>query len=584
MTMRARVLSVAAAAVGIVVLMGCLLVVSLQGRRSRDRTVAAEEQVMLLGDLRLASSLYVHALLDAIKTHGDVEDVREEALLRADSVFQRLRALAEQEEAAGGEPSSTRFVPVERLGEAQRRWLMGMATLAREAAREAEVRFLNESRHAFSRDVEPLLLLALQREEAEKQALLRERNQAFEVAEALGVGVPLVSLLLVGSLALTLRAPLRSSLRDFQAGAERMGQGDFGQLLPEHRHDEYGPLAQAFNRMARQLQALIAEKQRQAREDAEACERETRRQYTVLEERVRERTLELEQANTLLTESRWQLHDMQAQLLFSDRLALVGQLAAGIGHEINNPLAFIISNLEFIQAELARRQASAELAVALAETQEGVERVRLIVRELGSLTRPDTIESGPVDLGAVVRSAEKMALHLIRTRARLVREVDETLAVYGNGPRLCQVLLNLLLNAAHAIEPGQARDHLIRVSVRALGVEKVLVEVEHSGCGLAPSDEGRVFDPFFITQAVGMGTGLKLSVCHGIIASHGGELSVESELGKGTTFRVVLPMFARGARDGSQFAPEREASASPVHDEQDAVMADLESSLRRQAS
>jgi len=583
MTLRARVLLVAAAAVGIVVLMGCLLVVSLQGRRSRDRSLAVEEQVMLLGDLRLASSLYVHALLDAIETHGVVEDVREEALLRADSVFQRLHALAEQEEAAGGEPSNTKSVPLDRLGEAQRRWLMGMATLAREAAREAEVRFLNESRHAFSRDVEPLLL-ALQREEAEKQALLRERNQAFEVAEALGVGVPIVSLLLVGSLALTLRAPLRSSLRDFQAGAERMGQGDFGQLLPEHRHDEYGSLARAFNRMARQLQALIAEKQRQAREDAEARERETRRQYTVLEERVRERTLELEQANTLLMESRWQLHDMQAQLLFSDRLALVGQLAAGIGHEINNPLAFIISNLEFIQAELARRQASAELAVALAETQEGVERVRLIVRELGSLTRPDTIESGPVDLGAVVRSAEKMALHLIRTRARLVREVDETLAVYGNGPRLCQVLLNLLLNAAHAIEPGRARDHLIRVSVRALGVEKVLVEVEHTGCGLAPSDEGRVFDPFFITQAVGMGTGLKLSVCHGIIASHGGELSVESELGKGTTFRVVLPMFARGARDGSQFAPEREAAASPVHDEQDAVMADLESSLRRQAS
>ncbi|MFP2910318.1 ATP-binding protein [Pyxidicoccus sp. 3LFB2] len=549
MTMRAKVLLFAVAAVGLVVLMaGALVMGSMQGLQTRDRAIASEEQERHLRDLRLDSFRYVQALLDAIEARGSVDAVQEEGLQRVEPLFQRMLVLAEQEEEAGGESADVESAPLLRLKEAQRRWMTDVAARARASVPETEVRFLNEARQAFVRDVEPLLLAALEREQDEKAALFAGSNEGLEVAQALGVGFPVISVLLVGSLALTLLVPLRRTLRDFQAGAERVGQGHFERLLPEDRKDEYGLLARAFNRMARQLQELIAEKQRRAREEAEASARETRRQNQVLEEMVRERTAELEQANTRLTESVRQLQNAQAQLLFADRLASVGQLAAGIGHEINNPLAFIISNLEFVQEELLRRQGGTELSTALAEAREGAERVRLIVRELGNLARPDNMESGPVDLGAVVRSAEKMAMHLIRTRAQLVREVDDAPIVYGNGPRLCQVLLNLLLNAAHAIEPGQAQHHVIRVRARAAGDEQVLVEVEDTGCGIPPAALSRVFDPFFTTRPVGMGTGLGLAVCHGIIASHGGEISVESEVGKGTTFRVLLPVFAHGAQ------------------------------------
>ncbi|MCP3140223.1 sensor histidine kinase [Pyxidicoccus xibeiensis] len=570
--MRARVLLFALAAVGLVVAMGGALIMgSVQGRRTRDRGIAAEAQERLLQELRLDSALYLQALLDAIETRGSIDDVREAAVAQSDAVFKRIHLLAEEEEEAGGEPSETEAVLLERLREAHHAWLVEVATVARASAPEAEVRFLNEARHAYARDVKPLLLLALQREQEEKAALFSGSNKSLQFAQVLGMGFPVVSVLLVGGLALTMLVPLRRTLREFQAGAERVGQGDFEQLLPEHRADEYGRLARTFNRMARQLQELIAEKQRRAREEAEAAERETRRQNAVLEELVRGRTAELEQANTRLTESLGQLRATQAQLLFADRLASVGQLAAGIGHEINNPLAFIISNLEFVQEELRRRPDSPELPAALAEAREGAERVRLIVRELGNLARPDSMETGPVDLGAVVRSAEKMAMHLIRPRARLVRDVDGAPAVFGNGARLCQVLLNLLLNAAHAIEPGRGQQHFIHVRARAAGTDKVLVEVEDTGCGIAPANLARVFDPFFTTRPVGMGTGLGLAVCHGIVASHGGEISVESEVGKGTTFRVLLPVFARGAREVAHPARVEYRPEGPLEEPESSV-------------
>ncbi|MCY1021672.1 sensor histidine kinase [Pyxidicoccus sp. MSG2] len=571
MMMRAKFLLFATAAVGLVVLMGGALVLgSFQGRRSQDRALAADEQGMMLGDLRLESIRYVQAVRDAIETRQAMDGARDEALRRVDASFERMRRLADREEEAGGVSSDAENARLERLHEALRRWLVDTTERAREVQPEAEVRFLNEARGAYLRDVEPLLSQALQGEAAERADLLLETGQTFRAAEVLGVGLPLVALLVMGGLAWTMLVPLQRTLRDFLASAERVGQGDFEQLLPEEREDEYGLLARAFNRMARQLRELIEERQRRAREDAEASERETRRNNMLLEATVRERTAELEHANTRLTESLRELQATQAQLLFADRLASVGQLAAGIGHEINNPLAFIISNLEYVQEELRLQdggveRSRTEVRLALSEAREGAERVRLIVRELRNLARPDSLESGPVDLKAVVRSAEKMAIHLIRTRARLVLDVDDAPPVHGNGARLCQVVLNLLLNAAHAIEPGGGQRHTIRVSARAQEAQTVLVEVEDTGCGIPPENLGRIFDPFFSTRPVGTGTGLGLAVCHGIVASHGGEISVESEVGKGTTVRVKLPVFVEGERA----APlERESQAPALLERQ----------------
>lgn len=565
MTIRARLLLFATAAVGLVLLMGALLITgAFMGQRTRDRALAAEEQELTLSALRTDAALYIHALLDAVEAQRDAAPIRDEALVRARAAFRRMHTLAARKHERGGGG-------LEQLEREYCRWLEDTAALARAVVSSEETRLLRVARHTLDQNVEPLLRAAVRLEQDEKARLVATSVVTFRAAQLMGVGFPVVSLLLVGGLALSMLMPLRRLLKDFLAGAERVGKGDFGLLLPEERKDEAGAMARAFNRMARELRDTVAEKQRLARAEAEASERETRHYNTLLESTVRQRTVELERANERLSESVRQLQATQSQLLFSDRLASVGQLAAGVGHEINNPLAFIISNLEYVREELLKQGGAegsprAEWVTALSEAREGAERVRVIVSELGNMARPDIMESGPVDLGAVVRSAGKMAMHLIRSRAVLTLEVDGAPPVYGNGARLCQVLLNLLLNAAHAIEPGQVERNTIRVSARAEGAATVLVEVSDTGCGIPPENLGRIFNPFFTTRPVGKGTGLGLAVCHGIIASHGGELSVESEVGRGATFRVRLPVFAEGLRTARSAGAAREPS--PGADEQ----------------
>ena len=246
-------------------------------------------------------------------------------------------------------------------------------------------------------------------------------------------------------------------------------------------------------------------------------------------------------SNDRLSESLEQLQEAQSQLLFADRLATIGQLAAGVVHEINNPLSFLLNNLAHVKRVMGQAKPP-EVTQALADANEGAERVRLIVQDLKLLSSPDEMESGPVEVAKVVRSAVKLAAHEIRHRAEVVESLDEVPRVRGNEARLCQVFLNLLLNAAHAISPGQPEHNRIRISAREVEGERVLVEVSDTGCGIPPELLERVFDPFFTTKPVGVGSGLGLSVCRRIITAHGGELSVESEPGRGTTFQVFLPV------------------------------------------
>jgi signal transduction histidine kinase len=264
---------------------------------------------------------------------------------------------------------------------------------------------------------------------------------------------------------------------------------------------------------------------------------------------LRHRSAELERANTRLTESLQQLQATQAQLLFSERLATIGQLAAGIGHEINNPLAFILGNLDYVQQQMVETAGGAlskdqqELLEALADARDGAERVRLIVRDLKVLSHPNDMERGPVDVVASLRSAMKVAGYELRGKGRLVEALEEVPPVNGHKARLCQVFLNLLINAAHALPTGQAARNEIRLSVRAGGDKRVLVEVSDTGCGIPPENLERIFSPFFTTKPVGAGTGLGLSVSHSIVTALGGDISVESEVGRGTTFRVSLPVY-----------------------------------------
>ena len=239
--------------------------------------------------------------------------------------------------------------------------------------------------------------------------------------------------------------------------------------------------------------------------------------------------------------------EMQARLALASRMASVGTLAAGVAHEINNPLGWLLANLDEAQAVL-RDSADPRLTEAaglLARAREGAERVRSIVRDLGAFSRPGGDESQRADLRAVVESSAAMTSNEIRHRARLVMNVPASLpSVAGDPSRLGQVFVNLLVNAAHAIPEGQAARHEIRVSAGQedpAGNGPVWVEVADTGPGIAPEVLPRIFDPFFTTKRVGEGSGLGLSICMGIVRGLGGEIRVESTPGAGTRFRVVLP-------------------------------------------
>jgi two-component system NtrC family sensor kinase len=238
---------------------------------------------------------------------------------------------------------------------------------------------------------------------------------------------------------------------------------------------------------------------------------------------------------------------LQAQLVVSDRLAAVGTLAAGVAHEINNPLAFVLSNLSFLAGELqgVSRELppgrTAEMEEVLREASDGAHRVRQIVRDLRTFSRGDDEVATSVNVQAVLESAITMARGELKMRAQIVREYREVPLVEGNEGRFGQVFLNLLINAAQAIPEGRPDRHEVRLVLRHSG-DRVIVEVKDTGVGMAPEVRARIFDPFFTTKPVGEGTGLGLSICHGIVTGFGGEITVESEEGRGSTFRVVLPV------------------------------------------
>ncbi len=237
----------------------------------------------------------------------------------------------------------------------------------------------------------------------------------------------------------------------------------------------------------------------------------------------------------------------QARLMVADRMASLGTLAAGVAHEINNPLSYVVSNLQYASENLDARGEAAvtELKEAVDEALEGAQRVRVIVRDLKTFSRGDEARVGPVDVHRVLELAVNMSWNEIRHRARLVKAYGakgEVPLVFAHESRLGQVLVNLLVNAAQAIEEGAADRNEITITTGVDPSGRALIEVKDTGSGMSPEVLSRIFDPFFTTKPVGSGTGLGLSISQSLVAGFGGELLVESQQGRGTTFRVLLPM------------------------------------------
>jgi signal transduction histidine kinase len=237
---------------------------------------------------------------------------------------------------------------------------------------------------------------------------------------------------------------------------------------------------------------------------------------------------------------------MQQQLLLADRLSSIGMLAAGVAHEINNPLAYVLGNLEFAVGRLSAGHGLdgaelAEVVQALGQAREGSERIGHITRDLKVFCRSGADEAvGSVSPRRVMESSISIAWNQIRHRARLERSFDRVPNIAGNENRLGQVFLNLLVNAAQALPEAHADQNEISVAIRAEH-GKVLVEVSDTGSGMSEEQQARIFEPFYTTKPRGVGSGIGLSICRSIVNDMGGDISCESRLGLGTTFRVYLP-------------------------------------------
>jgi len=249
---------------------------------------------------------------------------------------------------------------------------------------------------------------------------------------------------------------------------------------------------------------------------------------------------------------------LRERVALSDRMASLGTLAAGVAHEINNPLTYVLGNASVVYRDLERlrlavrqRRESAgallemveerthAMAEALLEIQDGAERIRGIVVDLRAFSRPEDANRAG-DARAALDWALRVTEPEITARARLVKHIGDMPLVRASGAPLGQVFVNLLLNAAQAIVEGKAAEEFVEVSA---GTENgcVFVQVRDSGVGMAPDVRKRIFEPFFTTKPVGQGTGLGLSICHGIVTSAGGTIEVESSPGLGSRFRVRLP-------------------------------------------
>jgi two-component system NtrC family sensor kinase len=327
------------------------------------------------------------------------------------------------------------------------------------------------------------------------------------------VGLVLVFVILAAILVSTLvqRIVFRP-LGDLKEGSERLAEGDLEHPIPVRSDDELGQLAESFNSMTRRLRKSRAELQDWGR---------------TLEQKVEEATHDLQIA--------------QAEAARSEKLASVGLLAAGIAHELNNPLTGVLTFSHLVRKQMPDDSPEAEdMDLVIQETK----RCAAIIRRLLDFAREKTPEKKYSDINGLINETT----HLISQSAQvadidIILDLDEALpAVWVDEDLAKQVIMNMLVNAQHSIEEGGRITVKTRVRLDDDKNDMVEISITDTGCGISEENMQRIFDPFFTTKGVGKGTGLGLSVSHGTIVAHGGAIEVSSEVGTGTEFRVYLPI------------------------------------------
>jgi len=373
----------------------------------------------------------------------------------------------------------------------------------------------------------PLVLLGILNYQRAGRVLAADTDAALGNLLLSNLFLIAVGVLLAVALSIFIARSVSRPLDQFRRAMDRVRAGRLDTQVQVQANDEFGLLAEDFNAMIQSLQ----EKEAAIRELTQG-----------LEAKVRQRTGELEQA----------LHEQertQAQLIQSAKMASLGQLVAGIAHEINNPLSFVYANLDHLERFVGKlegaagetgpefQETAAQIAKLLQSSKEGARRTREIVQNLRAFSRPDQAEPRPVDLLQGIASTLELVRPLFRDRITVHQEFGRIPNVVGLMGQLNQVFLNLLANAGEAMAgPGE-----VWIKTWQEG-ERVHVSIRDSGPGIPPENLSRIFDPFFTTKAVGKGTGLGLSIAYGIVEKHGGEIRVESNQGQGACFTVSLPI------------------------------------------
>jgi C4-dicarboxylate-specific signal transduction histidine kinase len=248
----------------------------------------------------------------------------------------------------------------------------------------------------------------------------------------------------------------------------------------------------------------------------------------------------------------------EVQLAAVDRLVAIGTMAASVAHEINNPLAAMIVNLEIAANVAGAQPGLEELSQLIADTREAASRVRTIASDLRTLSCANDERTEVVELSRVIESALRLASHETRRRARVTVNVPADLpAVQAHESRLGQVLTNLVVNAAQAMQESDLEQNLLRIAGRRRDESSVEISVTDNGAGMSEQILDRLFTPFFTSKPPSQGTGLGLSICKRIVDSYGGRLEVESQVGVGSTFRVILPVAPQTPRRGVVKSPSR---------------------------
>lgn len=366
--------------------------------------------------------------------------------------------------------------------------------------------------------------------------------------------------------ALGLSQQLAAPLQSLALMIERIGKGEYRQHTQQYQVTELQQTSDGLVEMGERLE----DSNGRLRSLTETLERLNGE----LENRVKHRTAELERANVMLeqdkreqTELYEKLRDTQAQLVQTEKLASLGQLAAGVAHEINNPLSFINSNVHCLKdyaeslvemiakfeeavadtdlkAELERQKQTyqfdfinAELPDLIEDSIEGVRRVRKIVENLREFSHSGNTAWQEASINDCVASTLSIAFNEIKYKAELKQDLGEVPKIFCIPSQLNQVILNLLVNAAQAIE--ERGKILIKTYAQNSGV---VLEISDTGSGIPEETIAKIFDPFFTTKDIGEGTGLGLSISYGIVQAHNGTIEVDSTVGEGTRFKIWLPV------------------------------------------